>query len=45
MDGLDLAHVLSGQLSLAEVIARKRRRALETNSAFVPVRELFMSVT
>ncbi len=44
MEGLDLHHVLSGKLPLADVIARKRRRALETNSAFVPVRDLFPSV-
>lgn len=44
MDGLDLAQVLSGQLSFIEVIKQKRRRALETNIAFVPVRDLFHSV-
>jgi len=44
MDGLDLAQILSG-LDLIEVIQRKKRRAAETGSAFVPVRDLFMSVT
>ena len=44
MDGLDLAQVLSGHLGFTDVIGRKRRRALETNSAFVPVRDLFSSV-
>jgi hypothetical protein len=44
MDGLDLAQVLSGKLSFTDVIKRKRRRALETNNAFVPVRDLFSSV-
>jgi hypothetical protein len=43
MDGLDLAQVLSGRLSFTDVIGKKRRRALETNSAFVPVRDLFSS--
>ena len=28
-----------------EVIQRKKRRAAETGSTFVPVRDLFMSVT
>jgi Restriction endonuclease len=45
MDGLDLAQILSGSLDLIEVIQRKKRRAAETGSAFVPVRDLFMSVT
>lgn len=44
MDGLDLAQILSGQLSFIDVIGGKRRRALETNNAFVPVRDLFSSV-
>lgn len=44
MEGLDLAQVLSGHLSFTDVIGRKRRRALETNNAFVPVRDLFSSV-
>jgi hypothetical protein len=44
MDGLDLSHILSGRLDLVEVIERKKRRAAETGSAFVPVRELFASV-
>ena len=45
MDGLDLAQVLSGRLDFLDVIERKLRRAAETGSAFVPVRDLFMSVT
>lgn len=45
MDGLDLAQVLSGGLNFIDVIQRKKRRAAETGSAFVPVRDLFMSVT
>jgi len=45
VEGLDLAQILSGRLDLVEVIERKKRRAAETGSAFVPVRDLFMSVT
>jgi hypothetical protein len=45
LDGLDLAQILSGRLDLVDVIERKKRRAAETGSAFVPVRDLFMSVT
>ena len=45
MDGLDLTQILSGSLSLLEVIQRKKRRAVETGHAFVPVRDLFFSVT
>jgi Restriction endonuclease len=44
MDGLDLSHVLSGQIDFAETVERKVRRAGETNRAFVPVRDLFSSV-
>ena len=44
MDGLDLYGVLHSKLSLSEVIERKVRRAVETNRAFVSVRELFPSV-
>jgi len=43
MDGLDLHQALSARLDLAEVIALKVRRAAETGSAFVPVRELGFS--
>ena len=39
MDGFDLHEVLSGRLHLAEVIARKVRRAAETGMAYVPVRD------
>ncbi len=45
MDGLDLHHVLQGQLNLLTVLERKSRRAAETNEAYVPVRELFPGVT
>ena len=45
MDGLDLVQILSGGLNFIEVIQRKKRRAAETGNAFVPVRDLFMSVT
>jgi hypothetical protein len=44
MDGLDLYGILYGQLSLTEVIDRKMRRAGETNSSFVSVRDLFPAV-
>ena len=44
MDGFDLYQVVSGRLNLVDVIERKRRRAVETNRAFVPVRELFLEV-
>ncbi|MGH2374040.1 MAG: restriction endonuclease [bacterium] len=44
MDGLDLHHVLQGQLDFRDVLGRKVRRAAETNRAFVPVRELFPMV-
>ena len=43
MDGLDLYEAVSGRLNLVDVIERKRRRAVETNRAFVPVRELFVA--
>lgn len=45
MDGLDLVQILSGGLNFIETIQRKKRRAAETGNAFVPVRDLFMSVT
>jgi hypothetical protein len=45
MDGLDLAQILTGGLNFVDVIQRKKRRAAEIGSAFVPVRDLFMSVT
>lgn len=41
MDGFDLHETLSRQLSLADVIARKVRRAAETGGPFVRVRDLF----
>ena len=44
MDSLDLYHILEGKLGLSDVIARKRRYALETNAAYVPVRDLFTGV-
>jgi hypothetical protein len=40
MDGLDLHEVLDRGLSVAEVIAKKVRRAAETGSSFVRVRDL-----
>lgn len=43
-DGLDLSHILSGQIDFVDAVERKVRRAGETNRAFVPVRELFGSV-
>lgn len=45
MDALDLHHILAGRLDLREVIRAKVRRAGETNRAFVPVRDLFPTVT
>jgi hypothetical protein len=41
MDGLDLYETLDRMLSLAEVIARKVRRAAESGQPFVPVRDLY----
>jgi predicted protein tyrosine phosphatase len=41
MDGLDLFEVLSRELSLAQVLERKVRRAAETGLPFVRVRDLF----
>ena len=40
MDGLDLWEMLDRRLSLADVLAKKVRRAAETGRPFVPVREL-----
>jgi hypothetical protein len=45
MDGLDLTHILTGALSRLDVFQRKKRRAVETGNCFVPVRELFFTVT
>lgn len=45
MDGFDLYSVLHGRLNLRDVIDRKMRRAGETNSAFVSVRDLFPGIT
>ena len=45
MDGLDLYHILSGELDLSDVLRRKIRRAAETNRAFVSVRELIPHLT
>lgn len=39
-DGLDLYEILSGRVSLVDVIREKDRRAAETNRAFVAVRDL-----
>jgi hypothetical protein len=41
MDRSDLRFVLDGRASLADLIARKARRAVEENSAFVPAETLF----
>ncbi len=41
MDGLDLCEALTRELPLNHVLERKIRRAAETGSAFVRVRELF----
>lgn len=40
MSGFDMHEVLSGRLDLADVLARKVRRAAETGMAYVPVRDL-----
>lgn len=40
MDGSDLSQVLLEALDLADVIRKKKRRAAETNLAFVPIRDL-----
>ena len=41
MDGLDLYELLNRKLSLADVLAKKIRRAAETGTPFVSVRDLF----
>ncbi|MCF1470120.1 DUF3644 domain-containing protein [Agrobacterium vitis] len=41
MDGLDLYEMLEREISLTHVLERKVRRAAETGSAFVRVRDLF----
>jgi Restriction endonuclease len=41
MDGLDLYDILERELPLTHVLERKVRRAAETGSAFVRVRDLF----
>jgi hypothetical protein len=43
IDGLDLFEVLSGKIPLPALIEGKLRYAAETNSAYVPVRELMNS--
>jgi hypothetical protein len=40
IDGLDLYEVLSRRVSLVAVLEEKARRAAETNSAYIPVRDL-----
>ena len=42
MDGFDLSEMLRLKLSFADVMEAKVRRAAETGSPFVPVRDLFM---
>ena len=44
MDGLDLHYILESKLDLRSVLERKARRAVETNEAYVSVRELFPSL-
>lgn len=41
MDGFDLSEMLRLQLSIVDVLAAKIRRAAETGSPYIPVRELF----
>lgn len=41
MDGLDLYEMLEREISLVNVLERKVRRAAETGSAFIRVRDLF----
>ena len=41
LDGADLSEVFIRELSLPEVLHRKVRRAAETGSTFVRVRDLF----
>lgn len=41
MDGLDLYEMLEREIPLIEILERKVRRAAETGSAFVRVRDLF----
>ncbi len=42
MDGLDIYEMLSRELPLQHVLERKVRRAAETGSAFIRLRELFL---
>ncbi len=44
-DGLDLYEVLSRSVSLIDVLEEKARRAAETNSAYVPFRDLKLART
>lgn len=41
MDGLDLFEILDQEISFSEVLERKVRRAAETGSPFIRVRDLF----
>ncbi len=43
MDGFDLSEMLRLKLPLARILAAKVRKAAETGSPFIPVRELFIS--
>ena len=43
MDGLDLYEMLDREISLVQVLERKVRRAAETGSPFIRVRDLFPS--
>lgn len=40
MDGADLVAILENRISLAEVLERKRRHAVETGNPFYSVREM-----
>jgi hypothetical protein len=42
MDGLDLYEMLDKNLSFADVLAKKVRRAAESGNPFVPVRDLYV---
>lgn len=42
MDGYDISEMLRLKISFVEVLEAKVRRAAETGSPFIPVRELFM---
>lgn len=45
MDGYDLYLILEHALNLEEVIDYKKRHAVETGQAFIPVRDLYPNLT